>query len=413
MIGYVYLSYIVVENGLKEFRCLKSLRISGKCPFMTSDLADSKRHNQTLGSLNSISLTFSKRFGAYHLIEKCANLSEITIQDGDPTTSFHQRLRGILTQFKDSLQRLDIDSMGRNAGTSGPEQKEILALLANCTKLTHIHLPFSSDVWAAVSGLTTLTSLGLTFGSPQQQQLAMANSKDLEDLQLYCKLSLVCHDLGGLYNLYSFDLVIGKFILKQEPKEGLYSRLPRSKIKRIRMSIKSSYYNHIDSIAKCLQTMAYAFPNLEELILDQALMRKEKAGDFLRQVEKSKQASFKHLKKLTLPFNSEDPIYRMCPNVVELTFTWNDDVTEENIFQGMLPDVLKFYRGQIERLILEQNEWRAFVIPDMILWRIQDHCRNSRILLRGKESVMYVTKISIPDFKLPYFCQKLVCLECT
>ncbi len=142
------------------------------------------------------------------------------------------------------------------------------------------------------------------------------------------------------------------------------------------------------------QRICETFPDLVELSWEplpecpkNACSSYDGLVDYFLQLNKRKTAeaasnvglSLIKLRKISIPYDCEDPIYKYCPNVTELSFTWNKNITVEHLYNGMMPDVLKFYRGQIEQIRLEENERFKFAIPDMIMWRIKDHCRYANV----------------------------------
>ncbi len=134
------------------------------------------------------------------------------------------------------------------------------------------------------------------------------------------------------------------------------------------------------SLKLCLRRLAEAFPNLEKLVWN-PIMDKAKV-DFNLQAFAENPPVFNNLMKLSVPFNCTVHLHKFCPNVTELTFTWNKNVTVETLCTGLMPNILKFYGGQITLITWEQNKEKAFDLPQMYLKLMQCHCPKAAVIMK-------------------------------
>ncbi len=132
--------------------------------------------------------------------------------------------------------------------------------------------------------------------------------------------------------------------------------------------------------------LANGFPELEELIWEQDLKSTfpARTGYFQKTLALNP-PEFRKLTTIEMPYNSEVPLFKYCPNFSQLTLTWNDNViTTEDLFSDMMTDLFNTYGSQIELLSLEQNPQRGFRIPDQFMSLLQYSCPHARIQVHFK-----------------------------
>ncbi len=157
-------------------------------------------------------------------------------------------------------------------------------------------------------------------------------------------------------------------------------------IKYVRISLnQQGREKDFVSVRKCVIKLADTFPNLEELVWDSTLTEYPPKQDFSRLVFNP--PHFGNLRKLSMPYNLDQLIHTCCENVTELTFTWNKEVTMEDLYQGtggILPEALTFYeyKNKLKRLVLEINLGKNFRIPDFYLHMIQIHAPSAVIFIK-------------------------------
>ena len=129
--------------------------------------------------------------------------------------------------------------------------------------------------------------------------------------------------------------------------------------------------------------MAQEFQNLEELVWDPVEPESPVQPDFDQLALNP--PHFPNLRKLTLPYNCEEPIYKYCHNLTELEFTWNDQVTMEHFVStggGIMTDVVTFCGNNLKRLVLEINAPMNLRIPDLLRMRMLRDCPNATIVIK-------------------------------
>ncbi len=362
------------------------MQVEGSCYKNCDNLVDSFN---SLANLKSVEIRFednkldNSRL-VENLIAKCSSvgLRNIRILYRDRRMA---ALSTIQERFGSTLEKLHLE-FPDDQSYARVQDNQWEANLTACSRLTHFHIPSYQQAVNAMAAMTNLKVVGVTFNvgnvefwnSWRSFIFRPVASNTVETLVLEGNLVIVPKQTGP-FNVHSS--FAGFPIMANE---SFWIAWPSESIRKIELSLAS---DSRDEIVYCLDRISGTFLNLEELVWKEPSTRpllKTKAPAFWGtriNHAKTDLFFFPNVSKLSLPINREDAIYRYCPYVSQLKFTWNSNVKEEHLLDGMMPDVLKHYGDQIKTIEVEQNPDEKFVIPDMILWRIQDKCRNAKIVI--------------------------------